>query len=50
MEKKALGEIQQFKNILINAYQKGEFSPNLTPKDLIKDLSIQLQQFIKYKK
>jgi hypothetical protein len=39
-------QTDQFKNILIHAYRKGEFSSNITPKDLINDLVVQLQHFL----
>jgi hypothetical protein len=47
MSKKVLvEEIDQFKKILIHAYQKGELSSNVTPKDLINDLVFQLQRLL----
>jgi cellobiose-specific phosphotransferase system component IIA len=49
MGKKALEETEQFKNILIHAYQKGELSSNITTKDLINDLIAQLQPFLNIK-
>jgi hypothetical protein len=47
MSKKVLiEENDQFKKILIHAYRKGELSSNITPKDLINDLVVQLQHFL----
>jgi hypothetical protein len=47
MSKKVLvEENDQFKKILIHAYLKGELSSNITPKDLINDLVVQLQPFL----
>jgi hypothetical protein len=39
-------ENDQFKKILIRAYRKGELSSNITPKDLINDLVVQLQHIL----
>jgi hypothetical protein len=39
-------QTDQFKNILIYAYRKGELSSSITPKDLIDDLVVQLQHFL----
>jgi hypothetical protein len=39
-------ETDQFKNILIHAFRKGELSSNITPKDFINDLVVQLQPIL----
>jgi hypothetical protein len=47
MSKKVLEkQTDKFKNILIQAYRKGELSSCITPKDLINDLVVQLQHFL----
>jgi hypothetical protein len=48
MRKKASeSENEHFKHILIEAYQKGELSANITTKDMIEELIVQLQHFFK---
>jgi hypothetical protein len=47
MSKKVLEEeTNQFKKILIHAYRIGELSSNITPKDLINELVVQLQRLL----
>jgi FMN-dependent NADH-azoreductase len=51
MGKKASeSETEHFKHILIQAYQKGERSANITTKDMIEELIVQLQHFFKANK
>jgi hypothetical protein len=40
-------ETEHFKHLLIQAYQKGELSANITTKDMIEELIVQLQRFFK---
>ncbi|WP_196762698.1 hypothetical protein [Anoxybacillus flavithermus] len=40
-------ETEHFKHILIQAYHKGELSANITAKDMIEGLIVQLQCFFK---
>jgi hypothetical protein len=45
MEKKPLQpETERFKHILIQAYQRGELSTNITAKDMVQELAHQLKQ------
>ncbi|MGX1902565.1 hypothetical protein ACT3HK_14680 [Thermolongibacillus altinsuensis] len=47
MEKKPLRlETERFKHILIKAYQRGEWSANMTAKDMVQDLAHQLKQVL----
>jgi len=48
MEKKPLQpETERFKQILIEAYQRGELSANMTTKDMIRELAHQLKPIFK---
>ncbi|MFB5166684.1 hypothetical protein V2P11_12980 [Parageobacillus toebii] len=48
MEKKPLQpETERFKQILIEAYQRGELSTNMTVKDMVRELAHQLKQVFK---
>ncbi|EZP75256.1 hypothetical protein H839_17188 [Parageobacillus genomosp. 1] len=48
MEKKSLKpETDRFKHILIEAYQRGELSANITAKDMVRELAHQLKQVLK---
>lgn len=48
MEKKPLQpETERFKHILIEAYQRGELSANMTAKDMVRELAHQLKQVFK---
>lgn len=48
MEKKPLQpETERFKHILIQAYQRGELSTNITAKDMVQELAYQLKQVLK---
>jgi predicted HTH domain antitoxin len=48
MEKKPLrSETERFKHILIEAYQRGELSANITAKDMVQELAHQLKQVLK---
>jgi hypothetical protein len=50
MEKKTLqSETERFKHILIEAYQRGELSANMTAKDMVQELAYQLKQVLKGK-
>jgi hypothetical protein len=40
-------EIERFKHILIEAYQRGELSTNITAKDMVRELAHQLKQVFK---
>ena len=40
-------EIERFKHILIEAYQRGELSDNITAKDMVQELAHQLKQVFK---
>jgi hypothetical protein len=40
-------ETERFKHILIEAYQRGELSANMTAKDMVKELAHQLKQVFK---
>jgi hypothetical protein len=40
-------EIERFKHILIEAYQRGELSTNMTTKDMVQELAHQLKQVLK---
>jgi hypothetical protein len=45
MDKKSLQpETEHFKQILIEAYQRGEWSANMTVKDMVQELAHQLKQ------
>jgi N-acetylglucosamine kinase-like BadF-type ATPase len=47
-EKKTLQpETERFKQILIEAYQRGEWSANMTAKDMVRELAHQLKQIFK---
>jgi hypothetical protein len=47
-EKKPLQpETERFKHILIEAYQRGELSANITAKDMVRELAHQLKQVFK---
>ena len=48
MEKKPLQpETERFKQILIEAYQRGELSANMTAKDMVRELVHQLKPIFK---
>jgi hypothetical protein len=48
MKKKPLRpETERFKHILIEAYQRGELSANITAKDMVQELAHQLKQVFK---
>ncbi|ATA61616.1 hypothetical protein GS458_3189 [Geobacillus stearothermophilus] len=48
MEKKPLQpETERFKHILIQAYQRGELSANITAKDMVRELAHQLKPIFK---
>jgi predicted HTH domain antitoxin len=48
MGKKSLqSETERFKQILIEAYQRGELSDNITVKDMVQELAHQLKQVFK---
>jgi hypothetical protein len=48
MEKKSFRpETERFKQILIEAYQCGELSNNITVKDMVQELAHQLKQVFK---
>ena len=40
-------ETERFKHILIEAYQRGELSANITAKDMVQELAHQLKQVFK---
>ncbi|AEV21016.1 hypothetical protein GTCCBUS3UF5_37160 [Geobacillus thermoleovorans CCB_US3_UF5] len=40
-------ETERFKHILIQAYQRGELSDNMTAKDMVQELANQLKQMLK---
>jgi len=40
-------ETERFKHILIEAYQRGELSANMTAKDMVQELAHQLKQVLK---
>ncbi|MGG6440168.1 hypothetical protein ABET52_04300 [Saccharococcus caldoxylosilyticus] len=40
-------EIERFKHILIEAYQRGELSTNITAKDMVRELVHQLKPIFK---
>ncbi|MED3731038.1 hypothetical protein [Geobacillus stearothermophilus] len=40
-------EIERFKHILIEAYQRGELSANITAKDMVQELAHQLKPIFK---
>jgi hypothetical protein len=40
-------EIERFKHILIEAYQRGELSTNITAKDMVRELAHQLKPIFK---
>jgi hypothetical protein len=46
-KKASASETEHFKHILIEAYRKGELSVNITTKDMIEELILQLQRFFK---
>jgi hypothetical protein len=47
MEKKSLQpETERFKHILIEAYQRGELSANITANGMVKELAHQLKQVL----
>jgi hypothetical protein len=39
-------ETDRFKHILIEAYQRGELSANMTAKDMVQELAHQLKQVL----
>ncbi|ARP44314.1 hypothetical protein GTHT12_02818 [Geobacillus thermodenitrificans] len=39
-------ETERFKHILIEAYQRGELSANMTTKDMVQELAHQLKQVL----
>ena len=48
MGKKSLRpETERFKQILIEAYQRGELSANITAKDMVRELAHQLKPIFK---